>query len=323
MLRKLPLSIIAVVLLSGCASSPTGQIEVFAQAATDSLSKVESVVDEFNQARINDRIVMMAQSDDKYVTADFAKLNDLHLQSNKKDKLALQRATQSLASYAEALADLSTVGSREELSIAGAKLSQSLATMNSQYQVLAGEPEPLMSIESSSKLGRLVAELGSYYTEKKRAESLKRVILTADPAVQLLGEAISVQLLSGVIESRLYVMRGNELAGHFADYNARVGKMNFAQKKKALDQLYEKYRERESAAASVAMASKAVKSIMKAHAVMAKELEQGEFESADILNAVGLIKRNHQAFDDLESLITSCKTEIIADPEKGIICKAG
>jgi hypothetical protein len=164
--------------------------------------------------------------------------------------------------------------------------------------------------------------LSSYYVSNKRAKALKEVIVAADPAIQEIGKTIREQLLVGTIEGRLYAMKGNELAGYFGDYNAKVEKMSFSQKKKALDNIYERYIVMESTTATVVQAEKAILSIMKAHSALASELKDDRFSSKTITKALKEIKAVHNNFDDLEELMTNCTTEVIADDEKGIICKA-
>jgi len=320
-MRIIPVVATAVILLSGCASTPTGNIEAFGLAAADVTNKIDAVISDYNAANINDKLVVMAQSKKKYVKSDFDPIKKVIIRDSDKKNFALYKANNALGSYAKSLSALARAGSREELAMAGVKLSKSLKGMNEQYKTLAETENNLISDENSGMISRVIAELSTYYVEQKRGKMLKEIIIAADPSVQSIGKIINDQLLKGVIEGRLYTMRGNALAGYFDDYNSKASKSSFADKKKMLDEIYKVYVEMESTTATVVQAQKAISSVMKAHGELKKELEKDRFDSKEILQALGDIKTVHKSFDDLEELMKSCETEIIPDEEKGIICK--
>ncbi len=309
------------IFLSGCASTPTGNIEVFGLAAADVTNKIDAVLSDYNAANINDKLVIMAQSRKKYVTSDFDPIKEIIIRDADKNNFALYKANNALGSYAKSLSALAGAGSRDELAIAGVKLSKSLKGMNEQYQTLTETKNNLISDENSGRVSRVIAELSTYYTEQKRGKALKEIIIAADPSIQSIGKIINEQLLKGVIESRLYTMRGNELAGYFDDYNSTASKSSFSSKKKMLDEIYKRYIKMESTTATIMQARKAILSVMRAHGELKKELEKDRFDSKEILQALGNIKTINKNLGDLEELMKNCKTEIISDEEKGIICK--
>lgn len=320
-MRIIPIVTVAVVLLSGCVSIPTGNIDAFGVAASDVTNKIDAVISDYNKANINDKLVAMAQYNKKYVKSDMDPIKKVIIRDSDKKNFALYKANHALGSYAKSLSALANAGSREELALAGVKLSKSLKGMNDQYKTLKETQNDLISDENSGKIGRVIAELATYYVEYKRGKALKEIIIAADPSIQTIGKIINDQLLKGVIEGRLYTMRGNELAGYFSDYNSQANKLSFAKKKKLLDDIYEKYIAMESTTATVVQAQKAIASVMKAHAELRAELEKDHFNSRRITKALENIKTVHNSFDDLEELIKTCETEIISDDEKGIICK--
>jgi hypothetical protein len=321
-MRIVPVVAIVVTFLSGCVSTPTGNIEAFGLAAADVTNKIDAVISDYNAANINDKLVVMAQSKKKYVKSDFDPIKAIIIRDSDKKNFALYKANNALGGYAKSLSALARAGSREELAMGGVKLSKSLKGMNEQYKVLAETENNLISDENSGTISRVIAELSTYYVEKERGKALKEIIIAADPSVQSIGKVINDQLLKGVIEGRLYTMRGNELAGYFDDYNSKASKSSFSDKKKRLDKIYEMYAEMESTTATVVQAQKSIASVMKAHGELKKELEKDRYDSKEILQAIGDIKTVHKSFDDLEELMKSCETEIVSDDEKGIICKA-
>lgn len=311
----------AALILAGCASTPTGNIESFGIAAAGVTEKIDAVISDYNEANINDKLVTLAESNKKYVQSDFDPITKIIIRDSDKKNFALYKANKALGNYAKSLSALAEAGSREELAMAGVKLSTSLKSMNQQYKSLAETKEDLISDKNSELISRVIAELATYYVQNKRGEALKKIIIAANPSVQIIGKVINDQLLKGVIEGRLYTMRSNELAGYLADYNSKSSNSTFVEKKKALDKIYQKYIVMESSTATIVQAQKAISSIMKAHAKIKTELENNRFSSEKILKAINNIKTVHNSFDDLEELMMNCKTEIVADEQKGIICK--
>ncbi len=312
----------AALLLTGCASTPTGNIEAFGVAASWVTDKIDAVIGDYNTANINDRLVAMAQSKRKYVQSDFDPIQRLIIRDADKRHFALYRANRALGDYAKALSALANAGAREELALAGVKLSKSLEGMNQQYRSLAETDTDLISADSRGTISRVVAELSTYYVDTKRGKALKAVIIAADDSVQAIGTVINDELLTGVIEGRLYAMRSNELAGYFADYNAKSSKGSFASRKKSLDAIYKKYIAMQSTTATLVQAQHAISSVMAAHAKLKSELANDRFSSQALFDAIAAIKTVHSNFDDLEALMMRCDTEIVADDAKGIICQA-
>jgi len=313
--------IAAVLVLIGCASTPTGNIEAFGLATSNITEKIDSMVSDYNAANINDQLVVMAQSDKKYVRSDFDPIKKIIMRNSDKKNFALYKANKALGDYSESLTALARAGSKEEIAMAGVKLSTSLKEMNEQYKDLSENNSDLISDESGGSISRVVSELSAYYVENKRGEALKKIIITADASVQAIGKVINDQLLKGVIEGRLYAMRSNELSGYFSDYNSKAKTDSFASKKKSLDEIYKKYIEMESATATMIQAQKAILSVMAAHSKIKDELKNDKFSSKKILKAISDIKIVHKNFNDLEELMISCETKIVSDDEKGIICE--
>jgi len=311
----------SVLALTGCASAPTGNIEAFGIAAAGVTEKIDAVISDYNAANINDKLVIMAESNKKYVKSDFDPIKKIIIRDSDKKNFALYKANKALGDYGKSLSALAKAGSREELALASVKLSTSLKGMNKQYKSLAETEKDIISDENSGLISRVISEISTYYAASKRGKALKKIIIASDDSVQTIGKVINEQLVKGVIEGRLYAMRSNELAGYFADYNSKSSKSTFSKKKKALDQIYKKYIIMESSTATVVQAQKAITSVMVAHAKLKTELEYNRFNSKEIFAVISNIKTVHKSFDDLEELMKNCKTKIVSDEEKGIICK--
>lgn len=320
---RLYLAIISTaILLTGCLSTtPTGNIEAFGVSAAGVTEKIDSVISDYKKANIHNEIVKMSDRNITYDADSLKSIKKIIIRDADVKDFALFKANKALNKYAKSLAELAKAGSRDEIALAAAKLSTSLKDMNTQYKTLAETEEDLLSDEKSSMLSRIVAEVTTFYAERKRAKALKGIILATDEQIQTICKTINEQLLKGTIETRLYTMKETELNAYFNDYNQDVKKKSFAAKKKELDLIYSKYLEMQSSAAIIAQAQKAITSVMNAHSKLKTELEKDRFHSKEIFKAIGEIKKIHNSFDDLEELMMSCETEIVSDAKKGIICK--
>ena len=77
----------------------------------------------------------------------------------------------------------------------------------------------------------------------------------------------------------------------------------------------------QSSSASVSQAIKAIKEVKKTHSTLKNEVENDKFSSDKLVKSIGRLKDLESHYDDLEDLMLSCGTEIVADDDKGIICK--
>jgi len=127
--------------------------------------------------------------------------------------------------------------------------------------------------------------------------------------------------MKGTIQERLFTMRYTELAGYISDYNETVTKANFDHKKKTLESIYQKYRAMQASSAAVEQAITALQSVKNAHATIMKEVREDRFTGKSIVAAIGTLKDVHDHYDNLEELMLTCKTQVVADERKGIICK--
>ncbi len=308
-------------LVAGCASTPTGNIEAFANAAKGVTDKVDGVIREYNSESINNELTKLAQHSKPITTSSLDPVKRVLINSADKKRYALYKANYALGNYAEALSGLAASGSTQEMDLAAAKLYGSLNNFNEQYKVLAGSGDNLMSAEASAGIGKVVAAIGGAYAEKKRGEAIKSIVITADPYVQKVCDVIVHELLKGVIEKRIYTMRHTELSGYILDYNLRVKKASFSEKRAMMGDIYERYRRMQSSGAVVAQAINAINEVKEAHTVLREELENDNFGSDRLVRVVGRLNDMEEHYDDLEALLLSCDAGIVADRRKGIVCK--
>lgn len=313
--------ILCSLLLVACTSTPTGQVEAFGTAAEQVTTDIDVVLKEFREAGIQQEIIALSHEGGKLTLSSLQSLNKQIIKATNYRNNALVQANKELNLYAKSLVALATSGSREEYSLIAANLSASITGMNEQYKVLSDNNREIVDDKSAAKISRVVGEIGYFYTQKKRAEALKEIIINTDDAIQDLGHIIDQEFLKGIIERKLYQVRAFELEGILADYNEALPKTTIAQRQAALANIKNKYINLQASTASIVQARNSVKSVMSAHGVLRRELERDDFNSKAILRAVGSIKDTHNGFDDIEELVLTCKTEIVADSVKGMICK--
>jgi hypothetical protein len=308
-------------LLAACSTTPTGQVEAFGMAAEQVTSDVDIVLREFREAGIQQEIIALSHEGGKLTLSSLQPLNKQLIKATNYKKNALVRANKELNLYAKSLVALANSGSREEYSQLALNLSTSITGMNEQYKVLSDNSKDIVDDQTASKISRVVGEIGYFYTQNKRAEALREIIVNTDDAVQELGKIIDQEFLRGLIERKLYQVRAFEFEGILADYNAGLSKTTIAQRQAILANIKNKYINLQASTASVEQARVSVKSVMSAHGILRKELENNDFNSKSILRAVSDIKEVHGSFDDIEELVSTCKTEIVADSSKGMLCK--
>jgi hypothetical protein len=310
---------LVVLLLLGCASTPTGNIEVFGDATKGITDKVDAVIQEYNDANIQNEITKLAQHNKPIIIDSFNPVKQLLIMEAEKKNYTIYKSNKALGSYAAALSALAKAGNRNEIDTAAAKLYGSLHSLNNQYKEMKGID--LIDDTTSATIARIIAEIGSLYVEKRRGDALKSIIIAADKPVQTMCDVIIQELMKGTIQERLFTMRYTELAGYISDYNETVTKANFDHKKKTLESIYQKYRAMQASSAAVEQAITALQSVKNAHATIMKEVQEDRFTGKSIVAAIGTLKDVHDHYDNLEELMLTCKTQVVADERKGIICK--
>ena len=310
-----------VVLMTGCATTPTGDIGAFGDATKDITDKIDAVIKDYNEANIQNEINKLAQHTSSISIDKFDPIRDAIIHEADKKNYAIYKANNALGLYAKSLTALANAGNRDEIDLAAAKLYGSLHGLNEQYKVLKNTTSNLLDDNTSALIGKAIAEIGSVYIENQRAKAIKSIVVAADKHIQTICDVIVNELLKGVIEERLFTIRHIEVSGYLDDYNKMVATATFIDKQKALGEIYKKYVVMQSSSASVVQAINAIEAIKKAHATIKKDVEEDKFTSKGAVEAIGNLKDINDHYNNLEEMMLSCKTQIIADPKKGVVCE--
>jgi len=324
-MRHLTLLFSIVLLLSGCGvAAQTGNIGVFGEATKGVTDKIDAVITEYNEANIQNVVTKLAQHKKTITIDDFNPVTELIIKEADKKDYALYKANQALGDYALALSGLAQAGSRQEIDVAATKLYGSLQTINSQYKVLKGTTTNLIDDKTSAGLAKVIGEIGNLYIEEKRGEAIKSIVISADKYIQIICDVIIEELLKGTIETRIFTMRNTEISGYIKDYNdtlATSATATFEDRLKSLNVIYKKYEVMQASSAPVAQAINAVKAIKEAHGTIKSDVEKDIFTSKNIVEAVGKLKDINDHYNNIGELMVNCKTQLISDEKKGIICQ--
>jgi hypothetical protein len=293
------IALVFISLISGCTSTPTGNVEAFGNATKEVTGKIDAVIKEFNEMNISNELTKLAQHKRAITTSSLSPVKDVLIGEADRRSYALYKANRALGTYAEALSGLAKSGSRDEIDLAATKLYASLHSFDEQYKALAGTEESLVADEASAGIGKAVAAAGGLYAERKRDQAIKVIVVKADPYVQTIADVIIEEFLKGVIEERIYTMKHTDLSGYIKDYNAVVATASFGEKRKMLDDIYSRYLDMQSSSASVVQAIEAVKQIKKTHSTLSQELAEDKFSSKELVRAIGRLKDLNDHYDDL------------------------
>ena len=315
------LGFVLLLLFTGCATKSTTNIEAFANATKGVSQKVDKVITQYNESIVNDKLVELALSKRRITDEKFEVIGKALINTSKKKDIALYRANQALGSYASSLQELSKAGSKDSIDLASAKLYGSLVSFNKQYKTLANTNKNLVEEKTLSSIASAIAQLGSIYVERKKSKAIKSIVLQADTHVQKICDIMIEQFLKGVIEGRLYTMKHNELTALLSDYNNIVQKASYSKKRYELNEIYKKYLEMQTSNANVKLAIKALTQVKKAHLLLKKQLQEDKFSSEALIKAIGELKNLNNEYNDLQTLMLSCETKLVIDPNKGIVCK--
>jgi hypothetical protein len=320
-MRSVTTILSALVLVSGCTSTPTGNVEAFGSAAKGVTDKVDSVIEEYNNESVNNELNKLAQHRTPITTSSFDPARQAIIGQADRKRYALYKANHALGTYADALRQLARSGTRDEINLASTNLYSALNGFNEQYKTLQDTQDDLVDNETTASIGTIIAAAGGAYAEKTRSEAIKRIVIQADPYIQSIADVIVDELMKGVIEERLYTMKHTELSGYIKHYNSKVASTGFSERRAALADIYEQYLDMQSSSASVVQAVKAIKEIKAAHSTLKDVVAEDQFSSEALVNAIGRLRDMDSRYGDLEELMLSCETEIIADDDKGVICE--
>lgn len=308
--------------LAGCAATPTTQISAFGNSASAIAGKVDSVIDEYNNAALDRKFTDYAATYNgdktKLLTSDELRKIEKPIGPEQKKNFALYKANRALGSYSKALSELASAGSRVDIDLAAANLYGSISSLNDQYKTIKETDKDLFETNKLASFSTLIAAIGSSIVEEKRREAIKGIVIEADPKISLICDVIIEQLKLAGIEDAIATSRQYVLTEEIVDYKSQAkAEMTLDERRSKIKRLYSLQQGVSNSKLLVQQAQNAIAAVKESHTTLAKELNEGRFTSAAIASAIGELKDLEKHYGDFETLLYSCKK--IAKNDKGIL----
>ncbi|WP_172559037.1 hypothetical protein [Vibrio fluvialis] len=312
--RAVCMTLLGASALSGCSVTPTGPIASYSDNARQVSKQIDSLISDYNASARNEVLATLTTSPNKVTkqslqTAAQAGLGNL-------DGNALYQANQALLTYSQALYQLSTTASNQEMARAGVKLADALSDLDHAYQKWG--KASVISDEQAARSSRIISEAFAVYTDRQRAKAIRDLVMAADPLVQSLSRHVAEQILRQDFSQRLEVAKNIELSLYLTAVN-NTTRQDLLLRRQAVEQSYQRYSAMLASLASVESSARALHEMASAHHVIASEVQAGRFDSSRIIDAVQHLKRTHKLFSSVEDMVNTCLSQVIID-QNGARC---
>lgn len=312
--RAVCMTLLGASALSGCSVTPTGPIASYSDNARQVSQQINGLISDYNASARNEVLATLTTSPNKVTkqslkTAAQAGLGNL-------DGNALYQANQALLTYSQALYQLSTTASNQEMARAGVKLADALSDLDHAYQKWG--KASVISDEQAARSSRIISEAFAVYTDRQRAKAIHDLVMAADPLVQSLSRHVAEQILRQDFSQRLEVAKNIELSLYLTAVN-NTTRQDLLLRRQAVEQSYQRYSAMLASLASVESSARALHEMASAHHVIASEVQAGRFDSSRIIDAVQHLKRTHKLFSSVEDMVNTCLSQVIID-QNGARC---
>ncbi|EKO3535378.1 hypothetical protein K1L80_001951 [Vibrio fluvialis] len=312
--RAVCMTLLGASALSGCSVTPTGPIASYSDNARQVSQQINGLISDYNASARNEVLATLTTSPNKVTkqslqTAAQAGLGNL-------DGNALYQANQALLTYSQALYQLSTTASNQEMARAGVKLADALSDLDHAYQKWG--KASVISDEQAARSSRIISEAFAVYTDRQRAKAIRDLVIAADPLVQSLSRHVAEQILRQDFSQRLEVAKNIELSLYLTAVN-NTTRQDLLLRRQAVEQSYQRYSAMLASLASVESSARALHEMASAHHVIASEVQAGRFDSSRIIDAVQHLKRTHKLFSSVEDMVNTCLSQVIID-QNGARC---
>ncbi|ELV8682785.1 hypothetical protein QNE28_002749 [Vibrio fluvialis] len=312
--RAVCITLLGTTALSGCSVTPTGPIASYSDNARQVSQQINGLISDYNASARNEVLATLTTSPNKVTkqslqTAAQAGLGNL-------DGNALYQANQALLTYSQALYQLSTTASNQEMARAGVKLADALSDLDHAYQKWG--KASVISDEQAARSSRIISEAFAVYTDRQRAKAIRDLVIAADPLVQSLSRHVAEQILRQDFSQRLEVAKNIELSLYLTAVN-NTTRQDLLLRRQAVEQSYQRYSAMLASLASVESSARALHEMASAHHVIASEVQAGRFDSSRIIDAVQHLKRTHKLFSSVEDMVNTCLSQVIVD-QNGARC---
>jgi len=285
---KLILFLAGLAVLSACVQSAT-QVKSFADASGKLAAETRLLMTELDYSKIERDLVLLAN--DKEKLSKSIKIDDLKkikaiYQTTKGQQAPVIRALSALQQYSDALGMLSSANFREDIDLAAQNLYGSFSSMGTQYQQLTGKSR-VLDEKSLGLLTSAIDGIGIVIVEQKRREAIKLIVITSDPHIAVLTDAVANKIdvnIGAVKQNYKYILNERIL-----EFRKRAMKMKLETRLKELRKLKQEADYLESIDMIYLTAKQAVLAVKEAHAVLRETVSQDKFSSARMSRSIGQI----------------------------------
>lgn len=298
--------------MAGCSITPTTQISAFASSAEAVSDKVNEVLTTYNTVNIERQYISIAQIyQGKYAPklpiSDISNISK-PININAKKRLASYRANKALGNYAAALAILSNATNQGEIDSASASLYGSINGINKQYKILNDSTQDLFSNEDVALFSTLVASIGYAIASEKKKEAIKFIVITADPKITLICDALIKELKSSALYDGIYQSKKYILDEYLEDYKARASDIeNINTRRKLIAELHLMHEDLVSTKLMIQLTQTALASLKNTHKVLADELQKNKFTSPALAKSIGHLAQVKDHYNDFNNFLLTCK----------------
>ena len=284
---KLLFLLASLIMLSACAVQSATQVKTFTDASSDLVIEAQALMAELDDSTIERKLYLLATDEEKLLkTLSIKDLQKIHgiYSTPQGQEAPIIRALSALQQYSEALGMLSSATLSEDIDQAAQNLYGSFNSMGTQYQQLTGK-----SLERNEKalglITTLIDGIGVTIVEQKRRKAIKEIVISSDPYVAVLADAIHEKIDQNIDVLKLnYTQILNE---RIISFRKRAANMKIEVRVKKLRELKQEADYLSAIDAIYAAAKQAVLALKKAHAVLRETVSQDKFSSAQLSRAIG------------------------------------
>lgn len=319
-MRQLSFLFLSVFLLiTGCATTPTTQIETFAESTAALTESTDNLIEEYNRSTVHAELrLMKAQHTPGKTNLTIEALSNIKnvFGDDAKKKLAIYRANKAIQNYAIALKALAQAGDRKEITKATVNLIGSLQGMETSYQTLIGnDKKKLFEKDELGTIGAVIDLIGSTIAEEKRRKALKEVIVAADTNIATLVKEVNTVIDTLDLADDIKTNNILTISNKIVDYNRMVENKEFnsnpEKQYELLLSLWEENQKAISIPKKIAHLQKSLEAISTQHSKIKDEVVKDRFTSEEIVKAVGTIQEMKKRYDEFENAIVTCdKVEV-------------
>jgi uncharacterized coiled-coil protein SlyX len=292
--------VLALAMLSGCASAPTAQVRQF---GTASESLTQSVGDSFeliDRAVVDRKLYDLASDpasspDDNSFQGVFRRSTTG--EATQTDALDVRLAVlDALGRYAGSVGRLATADVAADIEKAAVELNGALLSLRDHYAKLNGG-ESILGDRDLTMVATVVNSIGQAIAEAQRVRALRSIVEATDPAVQQIAATLAKELGAGSELARLTRMSLDTTVGSLQQaYNREKQASSFDRRLAALERIQATRQRAETIDSFFATVAESSATLANAHAQLKKALRQpNPFSHRELTQSVSLLAERAQA----------------------------